>query len=56
MEKLVFEAEVKQVNARKLANLDVKYRVLLETNDPSVLALGVLSGDTGVKVSVEVPE
>lgn len=54
MKKLQFDAEVKEVNAKKNASLDVTYRLILHTNDPSVLALGALEGDTMFKVSVEI--
>lgn len=54
METLTFEAEIKQVTSKKLANLDVKHRVIFETIESSVVALGILDGDVTVKVSVEV--
>jgi hypothetical protein len=56
MNKLTFEAEVKEVNSKKTASLDVTYKVVLFTNDPSVLALGALEGDAMLKVSVEVSD
>ena len=49
-------AEVKKVEATKLASLDVAYRVTLITDDSTVLALGALDGDTMLKVSMEVEE
>lgn len=51
---LQFMAEVKEVKSRKLASLDVSYRVILETDDPSVLSLAALSADTLLQVTVEV--
>lgn len=56
MERLEFTAEVRKVEARKLASLDVSYQVVLYTDNPAVLALGALSGDSVLKVSVEVEE
>ena len=51
-----FLAEVKQVNAKKTASLDVTYKLELMTDDVSVLALGALDGDKMIKVSIEVVE
>ena len=56
MNELNFTAEVKKVEATKLASLDVAYRVTLVTDDSTVLALGALNGDTMLKVSMEVEE
>jgi hypothetical protein len=56
MNKLDFQAEVKEVNAKKTASLDVTYKVVLLTSDPNVLALGAIDGDLMVKVSVEVSD
>ena len=50
---LTFPAEIKQVSSRKLASLDLEYRVVLLTPDPSVLNLGALNADMIVNVSVE---
>lgn len=47
-----FKAEVIEVKSKKTASLDVSYRVVLQTDDPSVLALGQLSGDTLLNVEV----
>lgn len=54
MKPLTFNAEVKQVTAKKLASLDVSYNLLLNTDDSSVLALGALDGDTMLRISIEV--
>jgi hypothetical protein len=56
MNKLKFNAEVKEVKSKKLASLDVSYTLILHTDDPAVLALGALEGDTMLKVSVEAEE
>lgn len=56
MKPLKFTAEIKQVVAKKLASLDVSYNLLLNTDDSQVLALGVLDGETLIKVTVEVME
>lgn len=47
-----FDAEVKEVKAKKLASMDMSYRVILETSDPSVLALGAMSPETLVTIEV----
>lgn len=52
MNELNFEAEVKEVNAKKTASLDVTYKVVLYTDNPNVLSLGMLSGDTMLNVSI----
>ena len=56
MKPLEFNAEVKQVNAKKTASLDVTYKLEVLTDDVSVLALGALDGDKMIKVSIEVVE
>jgi hypothetical protein len=48
-----FPAEIKQVSSKKTASLDIIYRVVLETSDPSVMALGIIDADMLVDVSVE---
>jgi hypothetical protein len=50
---LTFPAEIRQVSSRKLASLDIEYKVVLTTYDPSVLNLGALRSDMMVDVSVE---
>lgn len=54
MKDMKFNAEVKEVHSKKTASLDVTYKVVLHTSDPSVLALGALEGDVMLKVTVEV--
>lgn len=48
-----FVAEVKEVKSRKTASLDQLYRVVLETNDSAILALGALPPDITVTVEIE---
>lgn len=56
MQPFIFNAEVRQVNAKKTASLDVTYKLELMTDDVSVLALGALDGDKMIKVTIEVVE
>ena len=56
MNELTFIGEVKSVQAKKLASLDVGYTVTLYTDDSTVLALGALDGDIRLKVTIEVVE
>ncbi len=49
-----FKAEVKEVTSKKTASLDVGYKVVLYTDDPSVLRLGAMSGDTYFDVAIGV--
>lgn len=51
---LKFQAEIKKVEAKKLASLDVAYTVTLYTDNPNVLSLGTLDGDTLINVEVNV--
>lgn len=51
---IAFPAEVKEVNSKKTASLDVNYKVVLFTSDPTVLNLGALAGDTLLDVKIEV--
>lgn len=51
-----FLAEVKKVESKKLASLDIGYTVTLYTDDPSVLSLGAIQGDSVLKVTIEVQE
>jgi hypothetical protein len=50
---LELTCEVKEVKAKKLASLDMSYRIILETNDPSALQLGTIEGDELVNVKIE---
>ena len=54
MQPFAFNAEVRQINAKKTASLDVTYKLELMTDDVSVLALGALDGDKMIKVTIEV--
>ncbi len=47
-----FPAEIKQVSSRKLASLDIEYKIVLLTADPTVLNLGALDADQLVDVEV----
>lgn len=51
--KLSFTAEIKQVNSRKTASLDIEYKIVLVSNDPALMALGMVPADATVKVVVE---
>lgn len=52
-EGLTFTAEIKQVSSKKTASLDIVYKLVLETNDASVLGLGALSPESLFKVTVQ---
>lgn len=52
--KLSFPAEVKEVKSKKMASLDISYRVVLETSDPMVLNLGALDADVMLNVAMEI--
>ena len=56
MDKLSFQAEITQVNARKAVSLDIIYKLVLQTDDVKVLSLGALPAETLIKVTVEVME
>ena len=47
-----FQAEIKNVSSKKLASLDIEYTVKLITNDPEVLNLATLPGDTLINVDI----
>jgi hypothetical protein len=49
---LKFDAEIKEVKSKKLASLDLEYRVIFTTNNPEVLSLGAVSPETMVTVEV----
>lgn len=49
-----FTAEVKEVKSSKTASLDMVYRLVLISDDPTVNSLGLLSADSLVNVTVEV--
>lgn len=48
-----FYAEIKKVEARKMASLDIEVRLTVATDNATVMDLGKLSGDQLVMVSVE---
>ncbi len=47
-----FEAEIKEVKSKKLASLDIEYRVVFTTNNPDVLSLGAISPESMITVEV----
>jgi hypothetical protein len=49
-----FDAEIKEVKSKKLASLDLEYRVIFTTSNPEVLSLGAVSPDSLVTVEVTV--
>lgn len=56
MEALKFNAEMKEVKASKLASNDMGARLVLLTDEMTVLSLGMLPADALLKVTVEVAE
>jgi Mg/Co/Ni transporter MgtE len=50
---VTFASEIKQVSSRKLASLDLEYKVTLLTSDPAVMNLGTLAGDQLFNVTIE---
>lgn len=53
---LKFDGEIKQVSSKKTASLDIVYRVVLDTPDPAVMALGQLAPDQLFDITVESQE
>lgn len=49
-----FLAEIKQVQSRKTPSLDLIYKIVLESDDPTLIDLGKLPADTMVKVTIEI--
>jgi hypothetical protein len=49
---LTFKAEVIEVKSKKTASLDVTYRVVLQTDDAKILALGAVDPMTMLTVKV----
>lgn len=47
-----FNAEIKKVSAHKSLSTDITYSVMFQTDDPTLLTLGALPGDTIVYVEV----
>jgi hypothetical protein len=45
--------EIKSVASKKLASLDIEYRLVLDTADPAVLQLGALPSELLFDVTVE---
>lgn len=50
---MTFTAEIRKVQARKTASLDVEYEVILRSQDVQLLSLGALSADQTVLVTVK---
>lgn len=48
-----FTCEVIEVRAKKLASLDKSFRIVLETDDETVLQLSKFIGEEVVKVEVK---
>ena len=53
MDVIEFIAQVKEVKAKALVSLDKSYRILLETEDASVLEVGKWPADETVSVRIE---
>lgn len=51
-----FTAEIIRTSQRKLVSNDNQYELVLRTENPLILDLGKLSGDTLVNVSIDVNE
>lgn len=51
-----FIAEVKETKSYKSASGDMTYRLVVITEDPKLMALGLLDGHTLIKLTVEVAE
>jgi hypothetical protein len=51
--KQTFLAEIKKVEAKKLASLDMEIRLTVATDETKVLDLGKIPSDQAVKVTVE---
>lgn len=54
--KITFPAEIKQVQSRKLASLDVEYKLVVVTSDPMILQLGALNPEMLVDLTVELQD
>lgn len=50
---VTFDAEVKKVSSRKTASLDMEYQVVLVSDDPNVMNLGVYAADVLFKITVK---
>lgn len=50
-----FLAEIKNINMRKTSSGDIEYKIVLITNNPEVLALGILKPEQLIEVSVDKP-
>lgn len=49
---ITFTAEIKQVNSRKTASLDIEHKIVLVSNDPALVALSIVPADATVKVTI----
>lgn len=54
--KITFPAEIKQVQSRKLASLDLEFKLTLVTSDAMVLQLGALNPEMLVDVEVRLQD
>lgn len=51
-----FLAEIKTVNMRKTSSGDNEYKLVLITNNPQVLALGMIRPDQLIEITVDKPK
>lgn len=49
-----FTAEIIRTSQRKLVSNDNQYELVLRTDNPLILDLGKLTGDTLIKVNIEI--
>ena len=52
MDKIEFDAEVRQTKSKKLITNDIEYSVNLTGNNPHILNLGLIPADSTVHVTI----
>lgn len=51
----VFLAEIKKTGSRKTTSGDIEYQVVLTSDDPQLMALGMVPANQLVKVAIKKP-
>ena len=49
-----FIAQVQEVKSKKTVSLDIEYRLVLVTDDPTILSLGLIQAQSNVNVEINI--
>lgn len=51
-----FIAQVQEVKSKKTVSMDIEYRLVLITDDPTILSLGLIQAQSNVNVEIDIEQ